>query len=215
MFTGIVEEVGKLLYISSSPQGGQLTVEASLVLDDLKIGDSVAINGVCLTVVKINHRTVVFDTSAETLERTTLGKLRTGSSVNLERAMKAGGRFGGHIVQGHVDGVGLFLGKKQIGESFQVKFSFPVELGKYICLKGSITVEGTSLTVSNLGSSWFEVAVIPHTWRATSLALLTPGMGVNLEVDVLAKYLERLLESRSSPTTSSTLTLDKLRNLGY
>lgn len=211
MFTGIVEEVGRIQHVSSSSSGGRLSVCASIVTQDLRLGDSIAVNGVCLTAVEFSSTSVVFDASRETLRRTTLGKLRTGDEVNLERALRADSRLGGHIVQGHVDVTGTYLGYRQIGDSYDVSFSFPPSIAKYICEKGSIAVDGVSLTVASLAQERFTVAIIPHTWRATALRRLRVGDAVNLEADVVAKYLERLLQFR----TPSGMTLEKLKEMGY
>ncbi|MEW6734189.1 MAG: riboflavin synthase [Acidobacteriota bacterium] len=216
MFTGIIEEVGKIRAIQTHTQGGRIKIAAQTVLQGVKLGDSIAINGVCLTVVDCNNGEIAFDISTETLARSTLGRLRAGSAVNLERALAVGDRLGGHIVQGHVDGNGEFLSRQQTGDGSVMRFSYPTELGRYICLKGSICVDGISLTVSNLANNWFEVAIIPHTLKITNLTELTVGSRVNLEVDILAKYVERMLyANRELNSPNSTLTLDKLRELGY
>src|SRR5262249_9021839 len=146
-----------------------------------------------------------------TLSRTTLGGLRSGSPVNLERSLAVGGRLGGHIVQGHVDGTGELIGKRPVGDGIVVRFSYPQELGRYICMKGSIAVEGISLTVAGLGDGWFEVAVIPHTLKMTNLSALSSGSPVNLEVDIVAKYIERLIQGAAGGSTAkrSELTLEK------
>ncbi len=211
MFTGIVEEVGRIQHVSISSSGGRLSVCASIIRQDIHLGDSIAVNGVCLTAVEFSSTSVVFDASRETLRRTTLGKLHTGDEVNLERALRADSRLGGHIVQGHVDATGTYLGYRQIGDSYDVSFSFPSSIAKYICEKGSIAVDGVSLTVASLAQDRFTVAIIPHTWRATALRRLRVGDAVNLEADVVAKYLERLLQFR----TPSTMTIEKLKEMGY
>lgn len=213
MFTGIIEEVGKVRALNTMAQGGQITVSANQITQDVKLGDSIAINGVCLTIIEFSRQELCFDISGETLSRTTLGSLRSGSSVNLERALRPSDRMGGHIVQGHVDTTGRFLSRTPVGESVNLRFQYPAEIARYICLKGSIAVEGVSLTVSALGEDWFEVAAIPHTLKVTTLEMLRSGEKVNLEADVIAKYLERLLQFKNS--NSSSLTMDDLRNLGY
>lgn len=215
MFTGIIEELGTLSATTTQAQGGRITISAQKVRENLKIGDSIAINGVCLTAVAFTNQTITFDVSAETLARTTLGGLRPGAIVNLERALQASDRLGGHIVQGHVDGVGKFVSSRLIGESYIIRVAFPSEIGQYICHKGSIALEGISLTVAQLGDSWFEVAVIPHTWQITSLSHLKPGQAINLEVDIVAKYIERMLTYRQPANSKPALTLDRLRDLGY
>ncbi|HMZ19318.1 MAG TPA: riboflavin synthase, partial [Blastocatellia bacterium] len=153
------------------------------------------------------------DVSAETLRRTSLKQAQAGTRVNLERAMAASGRFGGHIVQGHVDGTGEFLNAQASGDGWVIRIGFPPELARYIVEKGSITVDGISLTVAALGDTWFEIAIIPHTWKVTNLGALARGAAVNLEVDILAKYVERMLAHHAEP--KSTLTLETLSELGY
>jgi len=216
MFTGIIEEVGKIQATQIHSQGGKITILAEHIINDIKLGDSVAINGVCLTVTEFNNKSLSFDVSKETLNHTTLGYLKGGKSVNLERALRPSDRLGGHIVQGHVDTTGEFLTRQQVGESFIMRFSFPKEIAHYICKKGSIAIEGISLTVANLASNWFEVAVIPHTVKMTTLSVLSSGDKVNLEVDIVAKYVERLLTTENvSKTEKTSLTMEKLKNLGY
>jgi riboflavin synthase len=212
MFTGIIEEVGKIRSVQTTAQGGRLTVTAREVPVGVKLGESIAVNGVCLTVVEFDSASLTFDISAETLGRTTLGRLRAGAPANLERSLAVGGRLGGHIVQGHVDGTGQYLSSRPAGDGVVLRFGYPAELGRYICLKGSIAVEGISLTVAGLDSGWFEVAIIPHTLKMTNLVSLSPGDPVNLEVDIVAKYIERLVYGESQ---KSKLTLEKLRELGY
>ena len=188
MFTGIVEELGRL----RSRAGGRLVVEASLVLDDLKVGDSLAHNGVCLTVVDVGAGCFAIDAVEETFRRTNLGDLRPGDPVNLERPVRLSDRLGGHLVQGHVDGVGVV---RSPAPSLEV--GLPADLRRYVVEKGSITVDGCSLTVVKVLADSFTVAVIPHTTAVTTLGTRAPGDRVNLEVDVVAKYVERLLEERS------------------
>ncbi|HEU5362885.1 MAG TPA: riboflavin synthase [Gaiellaceae bacterium] len=182
MFTGLVQEVGTV----RSMAGGRLVVEASVAAE---LGDSIAVDGVCLTVVANDGGTLAFDTVPETLSRTSLGSLEHGSRVNLEPALRAGDALGGHIVQGHVDGVGAFRG---VADGLHW-FDAPVDLLRYVVEKGSIAVQGTSLTVAGTDDRGFAVALIPHTLEATNLGSLEPGAPVNLEADVLAKYVEKLL----------------------
>lgn len=214
MFTGIIEELGAIKKISSARDGARLEVGAQAVLDGARIGDSIAVNGVCLTVVEKSPDSFAADVSAETLRRTSLKQARAGSRVNLERPLTPTSRLGGHIVQGHVDGMGEFIEARPVGEGYVVRIGFPSELGRYIVEKGSIAIDGISLTIAALGDNWFEIAIIPHTWRATNLSTLKRGEAVNLEVDILAKYVERLLQSRASEPKSG-LTLEKLQELGY
>lgn len=214
MFTGIIEELGTIRSLTSARDGARLEVSARTVLSDSKIGDSIAVNGVCLTIVNQSSDWFAADVSAETLRRTSLKQAKIGSRVNLERAMAASSRFGGHIVQGHVDGTGQFVEAKASGDGWIVRVGFPAELARYIVEKGSITVDGISLTVAALKREWFEIAVIPHTWNVTNLSALERGAIVNLEVDIIAKYVERMMQAYSTPPKSE-MTLEKLGELGY
>ncbi len=213
MFTGIVEEVGHIRRLTQIANGARLAIEAQTVLAGAKLGDSIAVNGVCLTVVEQGPDWFAADLSAETLKRTSLQQARTGTRVNLERALLPTTRLGGHIMQGHVDGTGRLLEAQPSGEGWTVRIGFPVELARYIVEKGSIAVDGISLTVATLGDDWFEIAVIPHTWKMTNLSTLERGALVNLEVDILAKYVERMLQipAKGQPA----LTLEHLREMGY
>ena len=189
MFTGIVEEVGVVAKISDNG----MTVQASKVLEDVKLGDSIAVNGTCLTAVSFTKGEFSVDLSPETMRRTSLGKLSEGSLVNLERALLASDRMGGHIVQGHVDGTGRITSTKTDGDSIIFRVRVPKRLNKYIVEKGFIAVDGISLTVVQRGASSFTLAVIPFTLENTNLARLSVGDQVNLEADILAKYIESLL----------------------
>ena len=189
MFTGLVREVGTV----ASMEGGRLVIEAPETARGAKLGDSVSIDGVCLTVVECVESTLGFDAVPETLGRTALGSLDQGSRVNLEPALRAGDALGGHYVQGHVDGVGTILSVEPEGDGRRIAFESPPGLLRYIVEKGSISVQGTSLTVAAVDDAGFEVALIPHTLAATTFGELTAGRRVNLEVDVLAKYVEKLL----------------------
>jgi riboflavin synthase len=193
MFTGIIECAGRVCAIESRDGGARLRVDAGPLGADVRLGDSVAVNGVCLTAVANEAGTLAFDAITETLRRTSLGLLRAGSRVNLERPMRADGRFDGHIVQGHVDGTATLASAAEEGNSYRLRFRVDPSLLRYVVEKGSITVDGISLTVAALGPDWFEVAIIPHTWEVTNLSERRPGEPVNIEVDVLAKYVERLL----------------------
>ena len=208
-------EVGRVRQIRLRADGAYLVIEAKVVLDGTRIGDSIAINGVDLTVIEMASDFFSADASLETLKRTTLGSLRVSSRVNLERALGVGERLGGHMVQGHVDGTGELVLVEQEGNAYRMRFKFPRELGRYIAMKGSITVDGISLTVAALGDDWFEVAIIPHTWRETTLGDLKRGDRVNLEVDVLAKYVERLMQHGMSEAAPVNLTMEYLIEQGY
>lgn len=214
MFTGIVEEVGKIRHVKAARDGARLTVAARTVLSDAKLGDSIAVNGVCLTMVERGADWFAADLSAETLSRTSLRQARQGTSVNLERALLPSARLGGHIMQGHVDGTGALSEARVIGDGYIVRVGYPPELARYIVEKGSIAVDGISLTVAKLGDEWFEIAVIPHTWRMTNLSALAPGATVNLEVDIIAKYVERMMQPQLH-RSQEKITLEKLGELGY
>lgn len=201
MFTGIVAELGEVLAVEPlADEAARLKVRGPGVLADAGLGDSIAVNGVCLTVVTRDEASFTADVMRETLVRTSLGGLAPGSLVNLERPMPATGRFDGHIVQGHVDGVARVRHRRHSEHWDVVRFSLPDELARYVVEKGSITVDGVSLTVSAAGrddgGDWFEVSLIPTTLARTTLGLVGEGEGVNLEVDVLAKYVERMLKGR-------------------
>ena len=192
MFTGLIREVGTVVELNGG-ETVRLELEAPSTAASAAVGDSVAIDGVCLTVVEVHGPRLAFDAVPETLARTSLGALAEGSRVNLEPALRAGDPLGGHYVQGHVDGVGTARSSESEGDGRRVWFDAPAELLRYVVEKGSIAVQGTSLTVAALDGSGFAVALIPHTLEATTLGALEPGDSINLEVDVLAKYVERLL----------------------
>lgn len=196
MFTGIIEELGRVESFKPHEGGAKMRISAETVTDGTAEGDSIAVNGVCLTALEVARDGFSADLSQETLDRSTLGRLAAGSPVNLERAVTPATRLGGHIVQGHVDGRGTFLGYESAGEFHTVRIGFPPEIAQYLVHKGSVTVEGISLTVAELGENFFEVAVIPKTWEMTNLSSLKPGDAVNLEADVIAKYVERILSLR-------------------
>ena len=193
MFTGIIEELGSVASIEISDDGARIRVAASLVNSDTKDGDSIAVNGVCLTALDVASDGFSADVSQETLDRSTLGNLKEGSKVNLERAVTPATRLGGHIVQGHVDGRGTFISAVQSGDFYTVRIGFPEELSRYFVYKGSVAVEGISLTIAALADSHFDIAVIPKTWQLTNFSTLQPGDFVNLEADIIAKYVERML----------------------
>ena len=190
MFTGIVEEVGRVL--EASPH--RLVTGAATVTSDLKQGDSIAVNGACLTVIERTPHSFAVDLSEETLTRTNLGRLAPGSPVNLERALAVGGRMGGHVVQGHVDEVGAILELGGPPEACTLRVGVSAALARYVVVKGFIAVEGISLTVTEAPGTAFSVAVIPYTLAQTNLRALRPGAPVNLEADIMAKYVERLLQ---------------------
>ena len=215
IFTGLIMEVGRVRRVERRAEGAYMVFAARKVLEGTRTGDSIAIDGVDLTVTEMGADYFTADASLETLRRTTLDGLRVGSRVNLECALGVGERLGGHMVQGHVDGTGELISTTREGNAYRMRFGFPRELGRYIAMKGSICVDGISLTVAALSDDWFEVAVIPHTWRETTLADRRSGDGVNLEVDVLAKYVERLLKHTEKSAAPERLTLDYLKGQGY
>ena len=197
MFTGIVEELGSVAALTRLGDSARLTLRGPLVTSDARPGDSIAVNGVCLTVVEIDDDTFAADVMAESLDRSSLGALQFGAPVNLERAATLATRLGGHLVQGHVDGVGVIL-TREPGEHWElVRFSLPDGLDRYVVEKGSITVDGISLTVVDVDTASFSVSLIPATLKATTLGQKLPGDPVNLEVDVMAKYVEKLLGRQS------------------
>jgi riboflavin synthase len=202
VFTGIVEEVGTLVVRDDQSDAAVLRIRADLVLQDVALGDSIAVNGVCLTVTGVEDGVWSTDVMAETLSRSSLGTVTAGTPVNLERAVTPHTRLGGHLMQGHVDGIGAIIGRVP-GEHWEVvRIALPVELARYVVEKGSIAVDGVSLTVSAVSAAdipepWFEVSLIPTTLRETTLGTRAPGEPVNLEVDVIAKYVERLLGGRA------------------
>ncbi len=192
MFTGIVEERGEVLAVQDLPDAARITVAGPLVTSDARHGDSIAVNGVCLTVVDVSGGAFTADVMRETLVRSSLDKIAAGDAVNLERAAEVGKRFGGHIVQGHVDGTGVILSRQPSQHWDLVRIGLPAGLSRYLVEKGSITVDGVSLTVVDVADAEFSVSLIPETLRATTLGTRQPGDRVNLEVDVVAKYVERL-----------------------
>ncbi|WP_418695046.1 riboflavin synthase [Agathobaculum sp.] len=192
MFTGIIEEIGTVRRIEHGAKGARLTIQAKTVLEDTRIGDSIATNGVCLTVVSMTSDSFSADVMAESLRRSSLGTLQGGSPVNLERAMAANGRFGGHIVSGHIDGTGTIASQKREDNAVWVKIKTPAPLLRYIVEKGSIAIDGVSLTVAAVTDTDFSVSIIPHTGAQTILLGKKPGDPVNLECDVIGKYVEKL-----------------------
>ena len=217
MFTGIIEELGRVRSVEARGEGARVVVEARVVTEGTAEGDSIAVNGVCLTAIDVQANSFAADGSRETLERSTLGRLRAGSIVNLERAVTPATRLGGHIVQGHVDARGQFLSAEEHGGSWTVRIAYPPEIARYLVFKGSVAVEGISLTVAALTEEYFEIAVIPKTWAATNLSRLRTADEVNLEADIIAKYVERILTVAPGIRTEShsSLTLEKLTQLGY
>ncbi|HXE90130.1 MAG TPA: riboflavin synthase [Terriglobales bacterium] len=218
MFTGIIEEVGRVVRVETiTARNGaahsRITVEAPAVSRELKRGDSVSVSGVCLTAVAITPGSFSADLAAETVARTSFGRIATGASVNLELPMKAGARMGGHVVQGHVDGVGTLVALTPVegGDDSWLRVKIPPELAKYVVFKGSIAIEGISLTVARIEGTTVTCAIIPHTLGATNLGSLQPGDDLNIEVDILAKYAERL----KGEEVPSEVTLERLVREGF
>jgi riboflavin synthase len=217
MFTGIVEEMGRIRQIQKGAHSAVLHIQAKTILDDLHIGDSVAVNGICLTVTTLPGDGFTADVMHETLNRTSLASLGVGSYVNLERAMQAGGRFGGHIVSGHIDGTGQIQSVQRDDNALWYTIAAGPEILKYVVEKGSITIDGISLTVARVSGDSFAVSLIPHTAAVTVLGLKKAGDRVNLEADILGKYVEKLLQPAPEPTKkqTSSITMDFLQQHGY
>ena len=213
MFTGIVEEIGVVKGVQRNPQGAILTVTASYVLEDSEVGDSVAIDGVCLTMTRADSDNFTVDISAETLRRTTLGDRRPGDGVNLERSLRLSDRLGGHLVLGHVDDVGVISGWQDEGTSSLMRISASSEVMRYVVYKGSICIDGISLTIANLFEDEFEIVLIPHTKQATTIGEKQVGNPVNIEVDLLGRYVERLLTDQ--PENPRSIDLAFLKTHGY
>lgn len=206
MFTGIIEAVGSVLNIERAQEHARLTIAAHRsILSDAKIGDSISVNGVCLTVVAHKDNTVSFDAVYETMRRTALGHLAAGDAVNLERSLAANGRFAGHIVQGHVDATGTIASIRQVDNSFLIYIDVTRDLMRYIVSKGSIAVEGISLTVCDAEDRTFSVSIIPHTWENTNLSGKRAGDPVNIETDVIGKYVERMMAGSSDSRLISSI----------
>ena len=196
MFTGIVEEIGTVRHVAPTASGTRLEVAAARAIERLGVDDSINVGGVCLTVIERDDRGFAADVVPETLARTTLGSLTRGSRVNLERAATPDRALGGHFVQGHVDATTKLLEWQAEGEGSRLRFAMPKDLARYIVMKGFITLDGVSLTIAKLAKTYFEIALIPHTAQRTTLGALRPGGAVNLEVDVLAKYVERIIRAK-------------------
>lgn len=226
MFTGIIEETGKVETVAKGSNSAVITIAADKVLEDTKIGDSIAVNCVCLTVTSMSGSKFSADVMAETLRRSSLGSLKHGSKVNLERAMAADGRFGGHIVSGHIDGVGVISSFEKEGNAVWVEIETPAKILRYIVEKGSVAIDGISLTVAKLTDSSFAVSVIPHTGEETTLLNKKTGDIVNLENDIVGKYVERLMSfktddkydkynKREERKNSGSITMDFLNENGF
>lgn len=232
MFTGIVEEIGHITAIAKGTQSLRLTVAGHVIFNDIEIGCSIAVNGVCLTVTEFSGSMFTADVMAESVKMTTLHTLKVGDAVNLERAMAANGRFGGHMVAGHVDGIGRVIDRRTIDNSVVFRITAPKDVMDYIIYKGSITVDGASLTVSKRESSYFEISIIPHTLGQTILGKARPGTSVNLETDIAGRYIRhfmmlgaatnespaatgKVVDDSTTPTKSAGITMDVLSRNGF
>lgn len=211
MFTGIVEEMGSVKTLRREAGSARLTASASAVLEGTAIGDSICVNGVCLTVVDMSASEFSSDVAVETLKVTNLGELKIGAKVNLERALQLSARIGGHLVSGHVDAVGRIKRKREEGNGWRIFIEAPDAVLRYVIKKGSIAVDGISLTVADLDKAGFSIAMIPHTARLTTLGFKSAGDSVNLEVDIIGKYVERLFSGR----VESGVSLEQLKNAGF
>jgi len=217
MFTGIVEEIGQMKAAQRNVDSVRITIAASKVLEDVKLGDSIAVNGVCLTVTEFKSGSFVADVMPETMKRSNLGSLGSGAMVNLERALKLSDRLGGHIVSGHIDGVGQVIGKKRDDNAIWIHIGAPPEILKYIIEKGSVAIDGISLTVAYVDDHSFKVSIIPHTQDETTLVSLKEGTKVNIENDLTAKYIEKFLffNKEEKKNEKSSLTMNLLEENGF
>ncbi|RMD51149.1 MAG: riboflavin synthase [Ignavibacteria bacterium] len=212
MFTGIIEEIGKIKKISPIPGGKRLSIFCESILDDLKVDDSVSVNGICLTAVNVGENYFDVEAVGETLTKTTINNFREGTHVNLERALKANSRLGGHFVMGHVNGIGKLTKVIPRGDAYLLEFSLPANLMKYCIDEGSIAINGISLTIAKAYRASVAISIIPHTWQNTVLRYLKTGDTVNVEVDMLAKYLERLISYNKQ---NSEFTIERLKEEGF
>ena len=214
MFTGIIEEVGRVAGIAQKNGNRRLTVAATRLNQELNTGDSIAVSGVCLTAVEISSQSFSADLAAETWKRTSFSRIKKDALVNLELPMRADGRFGGHIVQGHVDGTGEFVGLDRVqgADDYWLRIEIPSDLARYVIFKGSLCIEGISLTVAKVEGTKVTAAIIPHTVTMTNLKSLKPGDPVNLEVDMVAKYVEKMIKGESA---NSALTVERLVGEGF
>ncbi len=215
MFTGIIEELGEIASLTKHAKGALIKISAKLITDGTADGDSISVSGVCLTAIDSKKNSFSADVSQETLDRSSIGDLKVGVRVNLERAVTPATRLGGHIVQGHVDAAGSFEKATREGDFWTVRVTYPKEIGQYFVYKGSVAVDGISLTIAKLTDDYFEIAVIPKTWEMTNLSGLKSGDRVNIEADVIAKYVERILSYRENNAEKGPITSDDLRALGF
>ncbi|MFX4261693.1 riboflavin synthase [Pelotomaculum propionicicum] len=215
MFTGIVEELGSIKAVRRGADSAQLLIEAARVIEGSRVGDSIMVNGVCLTSVQFGDHNFTADVMAETLDKSNLGNLRTGDRVNLERALRLGDRLGGHIVSGHIDGVGAITRLEKHDIATLVSIKAPDAVMRYIIKKGSVAIDGISLTVVDLAKDTFQVSLIPHTARETTLGFKKAGANVNLEGDIIGKYIERMMDFHGSRESGSRLNMSFLAEHGF
>ncbi len=219
MFTGIIEGLGRIAMVRSSGKGKRLAIDADFILEGTGIGDSIAVSGACLTVVAIDRSRFEIDVSPETLEKTTLGNAVTGERVNIERALRLSDRLDGHLVSGHIDGLGTIARKKMDGNAVLISVGVPESLSRYIIKKGSVAVDGISLTVNNCDAGWFEVSIIPHTGKLTTMGFKERGAFVNIETDLIGKYIERFvgsgLNGEKEKASTSSIDMQFLARTGF
>lgn len=213
MFTGLIEEVGKISSVRQANGKFDLVISASKITGSLKTGDSISVNGVCLTVTKFSSGKFCVDAVGETLKKTTIGGLRIGTEVNLEPALQLSQKLGGHLVQGHVNDVGTITEIKKLGENYLLYLSLPYHLEKYLIKEGSLAIDGISLTIADVNSNKLMCSIIPHTWKNTNLRARKPGDKVNIEIDVISKYVEKF--SKNTPGNKNELSEEWLTKLGY
>jgi riboflavin synthase len=214
MFTGIIEDIGTIEKVSPISGGISLTIRSKKIIEDIAENDSVCIDGVCLTVTKFDKNSFLVDAVGATLEKTTFNKVKAGTLVNLERSLRLSDRLGGHLVQGHVNGIGIITEIKKLGENYLVKIVIPEELERYLIKEGSIAINGISLTIAELNKSEISISVIPHTWQNTNLKDKKVNEKVNVEIDILAKYVEKLL-AKNNNNPDKNITEGWLKELGY
>jgi len=214
MFTGLIEETGKISNITPIAGGKRITIAASKVLEDSKIDDSICVNGVCLTVIAIDGKSFTAEAVGETLRKSTLSLAKSGDVVNLERSVRLMDRLGGHLVQGHVNGIGTITKVTNLGENYYVEIELPIDTERYVIDEGSIAVDGISLTIARVNGRKITLSIIPHTWKVTSLNKKVPGSKVNIETDVIAKYVEKLMKPGLS-SDAGTFTEDWFKQMGY
>jgi riboflavin synthase len=214
MFTGIIEEIGTIEKVSPISGGLSLTIRAKKIIEDIAVNDSVCINGVCLTAIHVNNNSFQVEAVGATLDKTTFGGIKANELVNLERSLRLSDRLGGHLVQGHVNGLGTISEIKKLGENYLVKILIPEEIERYLIKEGSIAINGISLTIADLNSNEIAISVIPHTWQNTNLKNKKVNEKVNVEIDILAKYVEKLL-TKMNNSSNKNITENWLKEIGY